>query len=310
LTTTAVVAVCFTGVLVAPAQGHTATQGGLLVEPPPEAQVVEFDRLSLTAQVAVLEDYCTTLSSGTVVFTCEDEVQWATELAAPMEIVYNLIDLANFVLANNSGPEALADALVDDTLVGAAELYSGPALQNYMASLTQDQTASEDVTLDELAQFGAGPISIAVDGPDGRMFLWFGLPRTFVAKLKCGFFGHDVPKKAAQRIYDGKVPAPENYLSSQGYHKTRQRYFGGGWTKPQTYQPYYCGADTFRDHGHIAECGTTNYGDGTGVHRTCFVVRQEYYNAPYGEPNPEFYRSGPWPYITWPAYVAVWHANH
>jgi hypothetical protein len=32
--------------------------------------------------------------------------------------------------------------------------------------------------------------------------------------------------------------------------------------------------------------------------------------TPRGEPNPEVWRSGPWPYPTWPVYVRWWHQEH
>jgi hypothetical protein len=295
--------------LAAPAQADTTavpTEGA--------EQVIQFSALDLTAQVGLLEAHCTTLSNERVVFTCEDELQYASELSAPLEIVYDLVDLANLVLDNSATADGLADAVVDDMLDGTLELASGPALQNYIASVNAFvEPSDEQVTMEELATLAAGPVTVQATVPamsSGRMsFALFGI-RGVIAKYKCGFFGNDRPRRAAKRFTELNVKSPESYLRSLGYHKTPNRLFGGGWTRPQTYLPFYCGISTFRDHSNIVFCGTHNFGDGTGTHRVCDISRQEYSAAPYGEPNPEVYRSGPWPYAVWPAYVFLWHRSH
>lgn len=38
-----------------------------------------------------------------------------------------------------------------------------------------------------------------------------------------------------------------------------------------------------------------------------FIREQNYTGEPGGEPNPEIYSSGPWPYPDWPLYVLWWH---
>lgn len=308
LATVGVAAVSMTLTLAAPVQADAVA-----VPTAPTEQIIEFSTLDLTAQIGLLESHCTALSNGVVVFTCEDELQYVGELSAPLEIVYELVDVANLVLDNSATPEGLADAVVDDFLDGTLEFTSGPALQTYVASLDAFiEPSDEQVTMEELAHLAAGPVTVQANVPSGRMSFPGLALRGVIAKYKCGFFGNDRPRRAAQRFTEFNVQDPEGRLRSLGYHKTRNRFFGGGWTRPQTYLSVLCGFNTFRDHSNIVSCGTHNYGDGTGTHRVCDISRQEYDKAkpPYGEPNPEFYRSGPWPYLAWPAYVAIWHRKH
>jgi hypothetical protein len=84
-------------------------------------------------------------------------------------------------------------------------------------------------------------------------------------------------------------------LRSWGYHDSHIPY--AGWTRPQTWHPWNCGWHTFRDNA---------------VPLDYYTLREQNYSgwSPRGEPNPEVYVSGPWPYSTWPAYVFWWHQTH
>ena len=114
---------------------------------------------------------------------------------------------------------------------------------------------------------------------------------------------NDVPERVQATLKVGadwtthSSSNPRATLRAAGYHYTPPpfaRYKNKDYTRPQTYQPSLCGRKTFRDHAII---------EGAGRYRT-----QEYTGwTPPGEPNPEVHRSGPWPYLTWPAYVAWWH---
>jgi hypothetical protein len=69
---------------------------------------------------------------------------------------------------------------------------------------------------------------------------------------------------------------PEGLVKSWGFHKTQIRY-GGGWTRPQTYNPRYCGEGTYRDHIGID-------------YKNKRIVMQNYEGfTPRGEPNPEIF---------------------
>ena len=115
-----------------------------------------------------------------------------------------------------------------------------------------------------------------------------GIPGSHVV---CGYYPNPKPPSAAPwRDYTSSNPAAT--LQSLGYHPTPGR-AGGGWTRNQTYQPLFCGFGTFRDHARIT--GPTRFRE------------QNYKRTPGGEPNPEVWRTGPWPYPDWPLYVYWWH---
>ena len=114
------------------------------------------------------------------------------------------------------------------------------------------------------------------------------------AACTCGHWGY--PRPYDNGSWQTRTPeagqSPADALRARGYHETSE-IMGGGWTRPQTYEPNTCGSNTFRDHGQIQG---SNYSV------------QEYEGVtPPGEPNPEVHKSGPWPYVTWPAYVYWWH---
>jgi hypothetical protein len=117
---------------------------------------------------------------------------------------------------------------------------------------------------------------------------------TGISHLVCGYYPNPKPSTNGRWTTHNNISNPAATLRSWGYHETwPPDYTGGGWTRPQTYQPLLCGWSTYRDHAFIAGPNT--------------IREQNYTDPPGGEPNPEVYRSGPWPYPDWPAYVYWWH---
>lgn len=116
------------------------------------------------------------------------------------------------------------------------------------------------------------------------------------AYCKCGSYVWPRPSKAATaKKFNSSNPA--STLKSWGYHETPSS-AGGGWTRAQTWGAPMCGWNTYRDHAWPS-------GDNKAVYE------QNYSGwSPRGEPNPEVWRSGPWPYNTWPAYVYWWHRTY
>lgn len=110
----------------------------------------------------------------------------------------------------------------------------------------------------------------------------------------CGVWWNPRPSRGAPWI-NHSSSNPANKLRSWGYHETPS-FAGAGWTRPQTYNRWVCGWNTYRDHAYI-------------LNRT---IREQKYTGwkPNGEPNPEVWASGPWPYAIWPAYVRWWHSRY
>ena len=116
------------------------------------------------------------------------------------------------------------------------------------------------------------------------------------AECQCGHWLNPRPNRRAGWTMH-RSSNPRATLIAAGYHYTPPPFAAAkntNYTRPQTYRPSLCGRKTFRDHAII---------EGADSYKT-----QEYTGwVPPGEPNPEVHRSGPWPYLTWPAYVAWWH---
>src|SRR6185295_1398442 len=109
--------------------------------------------------------------------------------------------------------------------------------------------------------------------------------------LTCGWYSSPRPTtQAAWTEYSSANPTQT--LLNLGYHPPSGD-VGQGWTRPVTYKSWLCGWNTFRDHGYPKSTS----------------VREQRYKwfTPPGEPNPEVWISGPWPYPTWPGYVWWWH---
>ena len=117
--------------------------------------------------------------------------------------------------------------------------------------------------------------------------------QSWLSEYTCGAFWRPRPSKSGapwKRFYSSN---PSATLSAWGYHPT-PGLAGGGWTRPQTWTWPICGFSTYRDHAYVYPSTTINEQNYAGW-------------TPRGEPNPEVYRSGPWPYPSWPAYVYWWH---
>jgi hypothetical protein len=129
--------------------------------------------------------------------------------------------------------------------------------------------------------------SAQLDEPDPQ-FVW--------AEYWCGSVWRPRPAKpgAPWRTHTN-ISNPTATLRGWGYHPT-PTLAGGGWTRPQSWSWAVCKFNTYRDHAY--QSGPTS-------------IREQLYAGftPRGEPNPEVYWPGafPWPYPTWPAYVYWWH---
>jgi hypothetical protein len=111
----------------------------------------------------------------------------------------------------------------------------------------------------------------------------------------CGTYWRPLPSRAKNYVVFYNIRNPANTLRSWGYHPTQPgSYAGGGWTRPQTHRWWDCGWNTYRDHAYIWHNNQ--------------IHEQNYHGWSHrGEPNPEVWRSGPWPYSYWPSYVYWWH---
>jgi hypothetical protein len=118
------------------------------------------------------------------------------------------------------------------------------------------------------------------------------------AYATCGWYTSPLPTTGAPyKTYTS--PNPAATLKSWGYHQTPDNGAGGGWTRDQTYASWLCGFRTYRDHASLYPSSKTKFWE------------QNYKGfTPRGEPNPELWRVGPWPYATWPAYNYWWHQTH
>ena len=96
------------------------------------------------------------------------------------------------------------------------------------------------------------------------------------------------------------VENPEQALQGLGYHRVYPPYARPGhieYAKFVTYQSNHCGNNTFRKHAEVVDDDTYKLQDYVEFHTL-------------GEPNPEVFSSGPWPYWTWPGYVLWWHLTY
>ncbi len=161
-------------------------------------------------------------------------------------------------------------AMSNRGIAGAAPVLQRlPTLKSYMRRATALRRASSLAPPRARVSFGNNFWTYRTCGS-------FGSPRPTVGKRWMTFNSND----------------PVGTLRSWGYHSTPD-WAGGGWTRDQTYASWVCGWRTFRDHAYIVGS----------------QIREQNYAGwrPRGEPNPELWRVGPWPYSSWPAYVYWWH---
>lgn len=150
-----------------------------------------------------------------------------------------------------------------------------PELQGFLAEATNRRNAQAGTGAQEAETEGAEVEPLGIPG----------------SHFVCGYYPNPKPPRAAPWV-NHSSPDPAATLRSWGYHQTPD-FAGGGWTRNQTYKPVFCGWGTFRDHAIIS---------GQNIFR-----EQNYTDSPGGEPNPEVWRTGPWPYADWPLYVNWWH---
>lgn len=123
-----------------------------------------------------------------------------------------------------------------------------------------------------------------------------GLDPLQAAYQNCGCWWNPLPTRGAPYVTYTRSN-PDATLRSWGYHGTPSHIFGGGYTRAQTHKWWICGFGTFRDHANIISSNKFKEQNYAGW-------------SPRGEPNPEVYASGPWPYPLWPSYVSWWHQTH
>ena len=165
---------------------------------------------------------------------------------------------------------------------GQVDISKYPAVAAYFQDATAAIQATEGVPQ---GQQEANGLSASPEGIRAQ-------PTFVTGQLVCGWYTNPKPNaNKAWRWWSNSNP--DELMRSWGYHAT-SGLVGGGWTRPQTWNSWACGWGTYRDHAY-------NYGN-------AYVVEQNYDGwSPRGEPNPEVYLSGPWPYSDWPAYVYWWH---
>lgn len=159
-----------------------------------------------------------------------------------------------------------------DVVVNSVELASFPRVSAYFALATGNELNGGEVE------------------PAGWCNFWLS-----DAACSCGHWWYPRPTTPARWV-DRTSSNAASTLRSWGYHET-PGWAGGGYTRAQTYYSSRCGNNTFRDHAYT-------------LSSTKFREQNYAGFTPRGEPNPEFWASGPWPYAAWPSYVSWWHSTH
>jgi hypothetical protein len=268
-----------------------------------------FLSLNVAQQTSILQDACTQLSNGTVVFTCADELAYVNDFSAAYEVAFQALEATNLILNN---PDVVQGA-VDYTNPGV--LASQESLDTIIASALPQSTDGMDE--DELRSVDLYPIGVAVVMPSGRSLIPD--PLGLARRYKCGHFVRPVPQHAVPFVegpLQGSSPTgagadalARTWGRGQGFHDT-PGFAGGGMTRPQTFTPALCGLNTYRDHAYPSLFQVRTCSDFDGNPPCTYQARlliQDYTSSPGGEPNPELWRSGPWPDDEWPAYVYWWH---
>lgn len=163
-----------------------------------------------------------------------------------------------------------------------AKLIQYPKVQEYFQEASKLSKKGETLSIKKSGQPHPLGIFAIVGTPWGEA----------AGMADCGIYWSPKPGSAKSWVTH-KVNNADATLRSWGYRST-PGLAGGGWTRSQTWHPWNCGFNTFRDHALRIDSRT---------------IREQNYHGwnPRGEPNPEVYASGPWPYSTWPAYVYWWH---
>lgn len=255
----------------------------------------EARRLPIGAQVIAVLASCSDLNNGTVEFTCEDEIDLLTYVLDPKvaELSYQVVEVANILLNEPDPPAAMQDYLSDDDVTtGTVDML--------VQTLTKPEEDNGAPTMDEVTYLDLWPVAVKInllttnDASQSDPF-W----QRFNPYYRCGSWWRPFPRTADRwntfTEYTS-IPQATARLTEIGYHRTPGGIWGGGWTRPQTYSSSICGLSTYRDHAYIMNNGN--------------IREQNYTVDPGGEPNPEIWRSGPWPYAVWPLYVRWWHAHH
>jgi hypothetical protein len=256
-----------------------------------DAEKSTLGSLPVEQQLMVLESFCTDISNGHVIFTCENEFDYLARTTnnQVLETLFQINDLTDIIIRGGDSAE-IQDHMTGDfspvDLVAAA-----------VESLLSEDASEPAPSLDELSYVDLYPIALElnIDPNSARMSMAL---KSLAAKYKCGWYVRPNPRRAATWNAQGGYSDPSATLASWGFHRT-PGFAGGGWTRAQTFSWPLCGFGTFRDHAFFGRDGNL---------ANSFVINlQDYGDPPYGEPNPEVWRSGPWPYPTWPTYVWWWH---
>lgn len=238
----------------------------------PQQTASEFDLDALAAERLAMSDLFSQQPDSSAAFDAEAARRQGFSAEA-IQLAQEEVAYSNEVL---NQLEATSEGAATLRITGDIEVGgSYPLFEAFTAAVAELEAAGGEVDVGtELTEQGLIP----------GLSEWY-----------CGYIGRSRPSSAAPwRSYTFANPAAK--LRSLGYHST-PGLVGGGWTRPRTYKSWLCGWKTYRDHAYIL--------------RTTTLREQNYAGyTPRGEPNPEIYRSGPWPYSTWPAYVYWWHSRH
>lgn len=244
---------------------------------------------SAQAQPKITEDVLTELQELESRFISgggEHPLQFDPDSARQAGFQQATVDLAQeLVLLVNS---ILEDARLD-TQDKATSLEGYSLRQMRPVDLKREFPLVDDLFVQSVELAKQTEVAQSRDKPATSRTAWYDTVYTV-----CGSFAVPQPMSAAPAQSRKVTGDRSKWMSSNGYHITPTRYFGGGWTRPRTYRPAYCYWGSFRDHAW--------FGTASNV-----IMEQNYqYYVPNGEPNPEIY-SYIWPYATWPVYVLWWH---
>jgi len=208
--------------------------------------------------------------------------------AQSLDLAKQMIEATNDIVARVAKSlQELSPGSATRTTIGGPlniDLSRYPALQDFLTRATEHRRQLE--SLSEPAQENLLDVERQVTRSLRVLPQIVGINELY-AHFDCGYFPNPKPNRT--------VTNPAATLQSWGYHRDpiNDLQPRSGWTRPHTYDWSVCGWDTFRDQAGI-------FGNQ--------IAEQKYAGwTPPGEPNPEVWRSGPWPYAEWPVYVWWWH---